>query len=154
MMTFTIDPHRAGFDKKALAEALALIERLSFSDPWSEASFLEAFENPTVTLTLFSEGEQPIAYALFSVIAPEAELLNLAVSPEKRKNGYGRALLERSFAHLRKRGVCDVFLEVREHNEAAKQLYLKQGFRAVGRRKAYYRYPTEDAIVMMAQLDK
>ncbi|MBQ7364574.1 MAG: ribosomal protein S18-alanine N-acetyltransferase [Clostridia bacterium] len=150
---FVIDPHRAGFDQEALLASLTAIEQASFSDPWRAQSFDEALKNPVITLTALYDADVLLGYALFCVIAPEAELLNLAVAPAARRLGYGERLLDNSFLHLRSRAVEDVFLEVREHNSPARGLYEKKGFRSVGRRKAYYHFPTEDAIVMMAHLD-
>ncbi|MCG4308343.1 ribosomal-protein-alanine N-acetyltransferase, partial [Enterococcus lactis] len=45
-----------------------------------------------------------------------------------------------------------VFLEVRLSNEAARKLYESEKFRILGKRKSYYRNPTEDAIIMSRKL--
>ncbi|MEO8025685.1 MAG: ribosomal protein S18-alanine N-acetyltransferase [Bryobacteraceae bacterium] len=71
----------------------------------------------------------------------ESEVLNMAVDPAFRGRGIGAALL-RQILH------GDVFLEVRESNNAARRLYLSAGFRDCGRRRGYYSEPPEDAIVM------
>lgn len=76
----------------------------------------------------------------------EAELLNLAVRPEARRRGVGRALL----ALLARR---KVWLEVRASNEAAIRFYETQGFRVCGRRKSYYRNPEEDAVLMAREAE-
>jgi ribosomal-protein-alanine N-acetyltransferase len=76
----------------------------------------------------------------------EAELLNLAVRPEARRRGVGRALL----ALL---GGRKVWLEVRASNEAAIRFYESQGFRVYGLRKAYYRDPDEDAVLMAREAE-
>lgn len=76
----------------------------------------------------------------------EAELLNLAVRPEARRRGVGRALL----ALLAGR---KVWLEVRASNEAAIRFYQSQGFRVYGRRKSYYRNPEEDAVLMAREAE-
>jgi ribosomal-protein-alanine N-acetyltransferase len=78
--------------------------------------------------------------------------LNLAVSPEFRRQGIGRALLRAGLAYFRKRRVEEVFLEVRESNLSAQALYLSYGFRPVGQRSAYYRNPKEDALVLWLAL--
>lgn len=72
----------------------------------------------------------------------EAELLNLAVRPQARRRGLGRALL----ALL---GGRKVWLEVRASNESAIRFYESQGFRICGRRRNYYREPEEDAVLMV-----
>ncbi|MGC8759450.1 MAG: GNAT family N-acetyltransferase [Bryobacteraceae bacterium] len=76
----------------------------------------------------------------------EAELLNLAVHPEARRRGLGRALL----ALLAGR---KVWLEVRESNQAAIRFYESQGFRVYGRRRQYYRRPVEDAVLMVREAE-
>ena len=57
-------------------------------------------------------------------------------------------LFDRILAYLDKKDVSDLFLEVRESNEAAIELYLKKGFEVIGRRKQYYQRPVEDAVLM------
>jgi len=69
----------------------------------------------------------------------EAEILNLAVIPAKRRKGEGGALLKAAVEALRARKVSRVFLEVRESNEAGMAFYEKQGFSKTGRRAGYYR---------------
>lgn len=76
----------------------------------------------------------------------EAELLNLAVSPDARRRGVARALLSRLPA-----GPVSIFLEVRESNVIAQRLYESAGFRVISRRPEYYQAPSEAAIVMLRQ---
>lgn len=86
-------------------------------------------------------------FAVLRELVPgEVELLNLAVAPEARRKGVGKALL----ASFCGRG-DDVYLEVRESNEIAQRLYRRAGFRLIGRRAGYYSSPPEDAIVMVLQ---
>jgi ribosomal-protein-alanine N-acetyltransferase len=84
----------------------------------------------------------------FVVVGPlplgEGEILNLAVAPEWRRKGVARKLLE----GVRKRYPGDLYLEVRESNQAAQKFYQSIGFQAVGRREGYYEFPPEAAIVM------
>lgn len=155
MIKVIFDPHReTGYDVTALAKGLAVLESECFSDPWSENAFREALTNPVIVLAVLEKDGVLIGYALYSVIAPEAELLNLGVSSAFRKQGNAGLLMDETFLYLRKRSVSEVFLEVRESNTAARGLYLKKGFVPIGKRRAYYRYPTEDAIVMMAHFDE
>ena len=81
-----------------------------------------------------------------SVAPDEGEVLNLAVSPEFRRKGIARALFHA--AHTELSGT--VFLEVRESNAAARQLYAAYGFGEIGRRARYYRRPVEDAVILRA----
>jgi ribosomal-protein-alanine N-acetyltransferase len=80
--------------------------------------------------------------------ADEGEILNLAVAPGGRRRGLGRALVDAMLDTLADRGVRHVYLEVRESNAPARALYAALGFAEAGRRKAYYRRPVEDAIVL------
>ena len=155
MREIKVNPHKAmSEEERALfAASLSEIERVSFSDPWSEKSFLESFDDPSVMLVTLLDDQALLAYALYAVLAPEAELLNLAVLPSARRGGLATALLASCDEVLKAQAVSDIFLEVRESNTAARALYTARGFLAVGKRKNYYRYPTEDAIVMMSRLD-
>jgi ribosomal-protein-alanine N-acetyltransferase len=78
--------------------------------------------------------------------------LNLGVDPTWQRQGVGRALVQRVLAVLRRSGVANVFLEVRESNTAARRLYAALGFANVGRRPNYYRLPPEDAVVLRAAI--
>jgi ribosomal-protein-alanine N-acetyltransferase len=78
----------------------------------------------------------------------EAEILNIAVTPERRRRGEGGALLKAALDEFRSRGATRVFLEVRESNQAATAFYTKHGFSKMGHRPAYYREPEEAAVLM------
>ena len=80
--------------------------------------------------------------------ADEGEILNLAVAEAGRRRGLGRALVQAILDALAQRDVQHIYLEVRESNAPARALYGAFGFKDVGRRKAYYRRPVEDAIVL------
>ena len=86
------------------------------------------------------------------VFSDEAEVLNLAVDPAKRRAGIANALLNEAFAEFRRRAVRRVFLEVRESNSAALRFYEKQGFARTGQRAGYYREPAEAAVLMRREL--
>ncbi|SPE22363.1 GCN5-related N-acetyltransferase [Candidatus Sulfopaludibacter sp. SbA3] len=79
-----------------------------------------------------------------SIDAGECELLNLAVSPDFRRQGVARALIQALTRGYQR----TIFLEVRESNEAARKLYKSMGFQEIGTRPAYYDFPPEAAIVM------
>jgi ribosomal-protein-alanine N-acetyltransferase len=86
-----------------------------------------------------------VAFLVTRAVAErEVEILNLAVAPEYRRRGVARELLGSLLEHARK----DVFLEVREANEAARKFYQALGFQEVGRRKSYYEAPPDHGIVM------
>ena len=130
------------------APALAVLERTAFTDPWSEASLREVLVASTAFGFVAEEGGTVLGYVLGRVIAHEGEVLNLAVDPTRRRSGIGRRLLEVALGRFGGGGAVEVFLEVRESNVAALELYRRQGFRVVGRRGEYYRHPVEAALVL------
>lgn len=139
-------------DSGDLDEVVAL-ELESFSDAWSRASFAELVSSERATFgVLRSAEEELLGYGVVLHVADEAELANLAVVPSCRRRGLGDTLLAWLLQCAVSRGARSVFLEVRASNEAALRLYKKQGFIPISIRKAYYRGPTEDAVVMKAAL--
>src|SRR5207249_4767423 len=84
--------------------------------------------------------------------ADEGEILNLGVAPAHRRQGIGRALVQRVLQELAGLGVRTVYLEVRASNASARQLYESLGFGEVARRARYYRRPVEDAVVLRAAI--
>lgn len=131
---------------------MALIARESFSDPWSVESFREMMAlHAARTFTAWAEdngGQKLVGYLIALAIAPEAEIANIAVLPNCRKLGIGRALMEEGLRHLEEEGCDSFFLEVRESNLPAQALYRRLGFLPTGRRKRYYQNPSEDAVLM------
>ena len=140
------------FDPVFLDE-VSEIENRSFSVPWSKTSFEDSLKNPLidfyVAVTESEEGETSVAgYILTLTVSPECEILNIAVSPEFRRKGIAEGLLNFVFEKAAEKRCDTLMLEVRESNFAARSLYEKLGFYAVGRRKGYYTNPSEDAILM------
>lgn len=106
-------------------------------------------------LGLASEAKgEVVAFFIARQVGDEAEVLNLAVSPESRRKGEGGALLRAAVVEFRKRGASRVFLEVRESNAAGIAFYAKHSFSKVGRREGYYRDPVEAATVMEIRLSE
>ncbi len=120
------------------------IERACFTDEaWSEKAFTDYLESPLHKCICVKENGKALAFAIF-FDGIEAELLNIATSPDMRGRGFARALLSHFFDSFEK----DTFLEVRKGNAPAISLYKVFGFSEIGIRKNYYFYPTEDAVVM------
>lgn len=126
------------------------IEKRSFAAPWSKKLFRETLAFPlSFNLVARKKVDKRIAgYANFYLIKDEVQVLNIAIAPESRGMGYGTGLLEHAIALLRARGAKEFFLEVREGNAHAIEIYRKLGFRKVGRRRRYYSETNEDALVM------
>ena len=135
-------------DARDLA-AIAEIERVSFSDPWSPAQLASSLAVVATFLVAMLDGELA-GYVIAQHAADQAEILNLGVAPAARRRGVGRALVRAAVARLRALAVRSIHLEVRESNRAAQQLYESERFVAVGRRRRYYRRPEEDAVVLRA----
>jgi [ribosomal protein S18]-alanine N-acetyltransferase len=85
---------------------------------------------------------------VFRKMADEAEILNLAVEVSRRRQGIGWLLVQSAIAECKAAAVKTIFLEVRASNERARRLYARAGFKEGGRRREYYREPTEDALVL------
>jgi ribosomal-protein-alanine N-acetyltransferase len=145
-------PYRIRTASVADAERLAVLERAVFSDPWSRDGLAELLAAPHVTARVAEARDGIIGYAISRSIGTTAELLNLAVEPRHRRRGLGQALLDDMLGALRARGITEVFLEVRVSNQPARQLYERAGFRPAGMRRAYYRRPLEDALVLRRDL--
>ena len=134
-------------------DAVFALEMASFSDPWSRESFDELLVNERATFgVLRSADDGLLAYGVVLAAADEAELANIAVVQAHRGRGLGDVLLAWLLQVAADRGAHSIFLEVRASNTAAQRLYEKQGFTRISVRKAYYRHPTEDAVVMKAEL--
>jgi ribosomal-protein-alanine N-acetyltransferase len=88
-----------------------------------------------------------LGFLVARLVAPEWELENIVVAPTARRIGLGKQLLDALLATARETNSDAVFLEVRESNTAARDLYEKAGFKVTGRRKSYYTDPREDAVL-------
>lgn len=148
-------------DDQDLTELLAL-ERACFSCPWGEEQYALAFrQNICHVFGLFEPSSQLMsgasgrlaAYATVYLLPPEMEILNIAVTPNLRRTGYGRRLLRLVLQIARKMGIQRTFLEVRENNIAAQTLYESMGFETVGVRPRYYPDTGEDARLMRLEMD-
>ena len=125
------------------------IENLSFSTPWSRVAFRECLNNGEVLscfVTLIDNAV--VGYMCLSHVYEDGELLNIAVSPNHRKQGLGGLMLDYMTEYLREKQVERILLEVRMSNNSARSLYTSKGFSPIGIRKKYYKAPTEDGIVM------
>lgn len=120
---------------------------MAFADPWNAGDFVDAVTGGVPFLVAETDAGV-VGYAIGRVAADEGEILNVAVQPEWRRRGIARRLVEALLAALAAAGARQVYLEVRESNVAARQLYTAFGFGEVGRRARYYRRPVEDAVVL------
>jgi len=124
------------------------IENACFSTPWKEPTFLGLLRRTDSDLFAAELDGRLVGYAACWTVIDQSELGNVAVAGEARGRGIGGALVEAVIERVRARGAEECFLEVRESNRGAQQLYRDRGFVVVGRRRSYYAHPTEDALVM------
>ena len=131
---------------------VAALERLCFTDPWSEASIAYELQSPISLWLAARDGDRVVGYIGSQSVPPESDVMNLAVHPEYRRRGLGTALLNTLEQRLVLRGVTVLALEVRRSNADAIALYEKHGFTLAGVRKNYYRTPKEDALILKCEL--
>ena len=130
--------------------SVAALEKLCFSDPWSVSSIASELDNPLSLWLVWEEDGTAAAYLGVQRVPPQANVMNVAVSPALRRRGIARAL----FAELERRlpEIEELFLEVRASNSGAIALYRTLGFEQVGRRPNYYLDPREDALILRKEL--
>jgi len=136
------------------------IERESFTEPWPYSAFESLLDAPAFLIAVGDPGgvwdDQSILGYVVGDVTPNhgrdiGHIKDLAVHPEARDEGLGRALLRAVLARLRGSGAAVVRLEVRESNAVARSLYADEGFAPVRRVSNYYR-DGEDALVLVADL--
>ena len=127
---------------------IAGLEKLCFSDPWSEKSVASELDNGLSLWLVALEGETVAGYVGSQTVLDETDMMNIAVHPDFRRRGIAQALVESLVKQLRQRGSRCLTLEVRASNSPAIALYEKLGFQKIGRRKNYYRNPREDALIL------
>lgn len=133
-------------------KSLSEIEKECFSTPWSEQGLRDELPNPNARFFVAICDEGVAGYIGAHNIVGEVYITNVAVSSAFRKKGIAEALVKH-LVNVSKSELAElVTLEVRESNEIAQHLYLKTGFKAVGKRKAFYENPREDAVLMTKYL--
>ena len=127
---------------------VAQLEQLCFSAPWSEASITGELTNPLSIWLVATDNDRVVGYVGSQSVMGEADMMNLAILPEYRRQGIAGNLLTKLIQKLKEKDVYCLTLEVRASNEKAIGLYLQSGFREIGRRPNYYRAPKEDALIL------
>ena len=124
------------------------MEKLCFSDPWSEKSVASELNNPLAFWLVADDNGRVAGYIGSQTVVGESDMMNVAVHPDYRQQGIATGLIVGLVDQLRKLESHSLTLEVRASNEPAKRLYEKLGFQQVGCRKNYYRNPREDALIL------
>ncbi len=133
--------------------AVMEIERRAYQFHWTEGIFRDCLRVGYCCWVMEVAGAM-VGYGVMSLVVGEAHLLNICVSPDWQRQGYGRMLLEHFMELARERGAGQMFLEVRLSNQGAIALYHGRGFNEVGMRKNYYpgEKGREDALILAKEL--
>jgi ribosomal-protein-alanine N-acetyltransferase len=130
------------------------IERASYQFPWTEGIFHDCLRVSYVCRVAV-QGQRIVGYAVMSMGAGEAHILNLCIREEERRAGIGRVLIRYLLDQAEGAGMLEAFLEVRPSNAIAIRLYQSLGFSQIGTRRGYYQAVggREDAAVLRLRLD-
>ena len=130
--------------------AIERIERESYATPWSRSMFAGELSKPSsVCLGAFDgESRRLIGYLIVSRYVDAWHVMNVAVTPSRRRSGAATAMLQRLFEVTAGDGRRGYTLEVRVSNEGAIDLYRRLGFQPRGIRRGYYTDNREDALIM------
>ena len=142
-MSYTIEEAR-----EELLPQIQRIEQQSFSVPWTEAMLRVQLSPDSHVFLTAESAEGVVGYVGMMYVLDEGYISNVAVRPDRRRQGIADALLDALETRARALMLSFLTLEVRAGNAPAVSLYEKHGYRVVGRRKNYYEKPTEDALLM------
>ena len=127
---------------------VAELEKQNFSDGWSEASLREELDNPyALYLVALDDSDVVIGAAGLIQSMDEADIMNVSVAKDARRQGIASKLLTALLDEGKKRGINAFTLEVRETNTSARALYEKFGFENAGTRKDFYTNPADNAVI-------
>ena len=125
------------------------IEMECFSVPWSLDSIETELVNEDKKLYyVIEDANGVVGYAGAWLVYDEGQITNIAIRPSARRQGFGAKLTSALIEECFKRGMHEIFLEVRISNLSALSLYRQLGFTVKGMRKNYYSEPKEDAYIM------
>jgi ribosomal-protein-alanine N-acetyltransferase len=127
---------------------VAELEKICFSTPWSEKSIASELNNELALWLVAEDGGSVVGYVGSQTVFPETDMMNIAVVPQRRREGIAEVLVDALIQELKRIGSNSLTLEVRASNTPAIALYQKMGFHEVGRRPNYYRNPREDALIL------
>ena len=129
--------------------AAAALDQISFSLPWPERSFhFEVTANPASRCWVAEVDGRIVGMIVAWLFVDEVHIATLATHPDFRRQGIAQKLLTHTLRYTSDEGAVSSFLEVREGNLAAQEMYRKFGYENTGRRKRYYKDNDEDAILM------
>ena len=123
------------------------IEQKCFSTPWGREGIESELAYENGRMLVAEEENRAVGYVSLRFVLDEGYLNNIAVLPDWQRRGIGRALLNALKDEACELGLSFLTLEVRAGNEPAKALYRSLGYEMTGRRRRFYRYPEEDALL-------
>lgn len=134
---------------------ILLMEQQCFSVPWTHEQLMAQLSDfMHIFLAAEDENGRAVGYAGLMYVLDEGYISNVAVSPDRRREGIADMLLTELYERAKAKKLSFLTLEVRESNIPAQSLYKKHGYTEVGRRKAYYSRPKEDAALMTCFLSE
>ena len=129
-------------------EQLENLEKLCFSMPWTKDFLISQLPDDRHIFIVAADGDTVLGYVGMMYVLDEGYISNVAIAPEQRRQGIADALINELLARCQALELSFATLEVRAGNAPAISLYEKHGFSPVGKRKNYYDFPKEDAILM------
>ncbi|MEW5982476.1 MAG: ribosomal protein S18-alanine N-acetyltransferase [Acidobacteriota bacterium] len=137
-------------------EDILAIDIVSFSRPWTKAMYEDELRRPERSFILVARGDggDVSGYCACWAVADELHINNVAVRSDRRRGGIGRALVIAALDEGRRRGARRAWLEVRAANRPARRLYGSLGFTEVMVRRGYYSAPSDDGVVMTAEIQQ
>ncbi|HEY3635986.1 MAG TPA: ribosomal protein S18-alanine N-acetyltransferase [Caldimonas sp.] len=152
-MSARVDPLRAVLRAMTVAslDGVLELEAAIYPFPWTRGNFVDSLVAGYTAWTLNHVDGDLVGYCVAMTGVGEMHLLNITVAPAARRCGHARRMLADLVRLCRMRQASRLWLEVRESNADAREVYRRLGFAQVGRRKGYYPAPEgqrEDAVVM------
>ncbi|MBA3755883.1 MAG: ribosomal protein S18-alanine N-acetyltransferase [Nitrosomonas sp.] len=134
-------------------DRVILIEREIFLFPWSPGNFSDSVKAGYLCQVL-EQADTVFGYGIMMMSPEEAHVLTIGIAPSWQKKGWGKKLLQHFIQLAKAEHAKSMFLDVRESNHGAAQLYKQMGFRHIATRKGYYpaMCGREDALVMQFTL--
>jgi len=129
------------------------IEKATFADPWPKRAFKYDLSSDYSMPLAAKIDNSVVGYASVYFVMDEMQIGNIAVTPDFQHRGIGAKIMRHILEEAKRLKIARIFLEVRQSNENAQKLYLKFGFVVLGRRRLYYRHPTEDALIMAKEMN-
>jgi ribosomal-protein-alanine N-acetyltransferase len=133
-------------------DIVSSIEKEVFTDPWSRNAFKTDLDNKMAWPMVAEFEKKVVGYSSIYIVAGEVQIGNFAVAPGFRNRGVAKKMMSEIFEKAGESDCRTIFLEVRESNTAAMELYKSYGFVTSGKRKDYYANPNENAIILVKEL--